>query len=70
MAGKDIRGVIVPILTPLNSDESVDTSSMRRLVNYLLDNGAHGIWVDRHGDIYVGEVGVENLIHKYVSQEP
>ncbi|MED5568084.1 MAG: dihydrodipicolinate synthase family protein, partial [Chloroflexota bacterium] len=45
MAGKDIRGVIIPILTPLNSDESVDTSSMRRLVNYLLDNGAHGIWV-------------------------
>jgi 4-hydroxy-tetrahydrodipicolinate synthase len=45
MAGKDIRGVIVPILTPLNPDESVDTSSMRRLVNYLLDNGAHGIWV-------------------------
>ena len=45
MAGKDIRGVIVPILTPLNSDESVDTDSMRRLVNYLLDNGAHGIWV-------------------------
>ena len=45
MAGKDIRGVIVPILTPLSSDESVDTSSMRRLVNYLLDNGAHGIWV-------------------------
>ncbi len=45
MADKDIRGVIVPILTPLNSDESVDTSSMRRLVNYLLDNGAHGIWV-------------------------
>ncbi|MBQ10757.1 MAG: hypothetical protein CMJ45_04325 [Planctomyces sp.] len=45
MAGKDIRGVIVPILTPLNSDESVDTNSMRRLVNYLLDNGAHGIWV-------------------------
>ena len=45
MAGKDIRGVIVPILTPLNFDESVDTDSMRRLVNYLLDNGAHGIWV-------------------------
>jgi DNA-binding beta-propeller fold protein YncE len=28
-------------------------------------HGAHGIWVDRHGDIYVGEVGVENLIHKF-----
>ena len=45
MASKDIRGVIVPILTPLNSDETVDTNSMRRLVNYLIDNGAHGIWV-------------------------
>ena len=28
-------------------------------------HGAHGIWVDRHGDIYVGEVGVENLLHKF-----
>ena len=45
MSSKDIRGVIVPILTPLNSDETVDTNSMRRLVNYLIDNGAHGIWV-------------------------
>ena len=25
----------------------------------------HGIWVDRHGDIYVGEVGAENLLHKF-----
>ncbi len=45
MTTKDIRGVIVPILTPLNSDESVDTASLRRLVNYLIDNGVHGIWV-------------------------
>ena len=29
-------------------------------------HGAHSVWVDRHGDIYVGEVGVENLVHKYV----
>ena len=29
-------------------------------------HGAHGIWVDRHGDIYIGEVGVENLLHKFV----
>ncbi len=45
MAEKQIRGVIVPILTPLNSDESVDVPSLRRLVNYLIDNGVHGIWV-------------------------
>ncbi len=45
MAEKQIRGVIVPILTPLNSDESVDVASLRRLVNYLIHNGVHGIWV-------------------------
>ncbi|MCH8108922.1 MAG: dihydrodipicolinate synthase family protein [Chloroflexi bacterium] len=45
MTDKEIRGVIVPVLTPLNSDETVDTASLRRLVNYLIDNGAHGIWV-------------------------
>ena len=27
-------------------------------------HGAHSVWVDRHGDIYVSEVGVENLVHK------
>ncbi len=29
-------------------------------------HGPHSVWVDRHGDIYVAEVGVENLIHKIV----
>ena len=41
---KEIRGVIVPILTPLMPDETVDVPSLRRLVNYLLGNGVHGIW--------------------------
>ena len=45
MPNLTIEGVIVPILTPLNSDETVDISSLRRLVNYLVDNGVHGIWV-------------------------
>ena len=39
-----IRGVMVPILTPLTPAGEVDTASLRRLVNYLLDNGVHGIW--------------------------
>ena len=45
MPDQKIRGVIVPILTPLNSDETVNTPSLRRLVNYLIENGVHGIWV-------------------------
>lgn len=29
-------------------------------------HGAHGIWVDSKGDVYVGEVGVGDLYHKYI----
>ena len=39
-----LRGVIVPILTPLTPREAVDVASLRRLVNYLVENGVHGIW--------------------------
>ena len=39
-----LHGVIVPILTPLNADETVDTASLRRLVDYLVEGGVHGIW--------------------------
>ena len=44
MTDDPIRGVMVPILTPLTPHERVDTGSLRRLVAYLLDNGVHGIW--------------------------
>ena len=44
MSTDGLHGVIVPILTPLNADETVDTASLRRLVNYLFEGGVHGIW--------------------------
>ena len=28
-------------------------------------HGAHGIWVDSQGSIFLGEVGVGDLLHKY-----
>ena len=40
-----IRGIVVPIITPLKPDESLDKSSLRSLVRYLLNNGVHGLWV-------------------------
>jgi 4-hydroxy-tetrahydrodipicolinate synthase len=39
-----LRGIFPPILTPLRDDESIDHTSLRRLVSYLLDQGVHGIW--------------------------
>lgn len=40
------RGIIPPIGTPLEPDERVDESGLRRLVSYLLDSGVHGIFVN------------------------
>ena len=39
-----LRGIYPPVLTPITADETIDAASMRRLVNYLIENGVHGIW--------------------------
>lgn len=41
---KEIKGIVVPIVTPFNEDESVDEGALRQVVNYLLDNGVHGLF--------------------------
>ncbi|MFO7917507.1 MAG: 4-hydroxy-tetrahydrodipicolinate synthase [Anaerolineae bacterium] len=41
---KEIKGIVVPVVTPFNEDESLDESSLRQVVNYLLDNGVHGLF--------------------------
>jgi 4-hydroxy-tetrahydrodipicolinate synthase len=40
-----LHGVVPPILTPLNPDETIDLVSLRRLVAFLIESGVHGIWV-------------------------
>jgi len=40
-----LHGIFPPILTPLTTDEGIDAPSMRRLVNHLIVNGVHGLWV-------------------------
>lgn len=40
-----LRGIFPPILTPLTDQEEIDLPSLRRLIEYVLDGGVHGIWV-------------------------
>ncbi len=37
-------GIFTPTITPLDAEERVDAGSTRRLVEYLVDSGVHGIW--------------------------
>lgn len=40
-----LRGIVPPILTPITADEEVDCASMKRLVDFLVRNGVHGLWI-------------------------
>lgn len=39
-----LRGIFPPTLTPLTPEERVDLDSVRSLVDWLINQGVHGIW--------------------------
>ncbi len=41
---KDIKGIIVPILTPMHGDESVNEQELRNQIDRLIAAGVHGIF--------------------------
>ena len=41
----DIKGVIVPLITPLTGDEKVDEVGLKRLIDYVIDGGVASIFV-------------------------
>lgn len=41
---QEIQGIIVPILTPMNADESVNEAELRRQIDRLIDAGVSGIF--------------------------
>jgi 4-hydroxy-tetrahydrodipicolinate synthase len=40
-----MHGILVPLVTPLRPDESVDLPSLGRLIDFVLEEGAHGLWL-------------------------
>ena len=49
-----IKGVIVPILTPVNENEFIDEAKLREQVNYVIDGGVLGILAfGSNGEFYV-----------------
>lgn len=40
------KGIVVPLITPITKDERVDEDSLRKIVNYTLDGGVHGLFVN------------------------
>ncbi|QQO08670.1 4-hydroxy-tetrahydrodipicolinate synthase [Breznakiella homolactica] len=44
MEKKAIKGIVTPIITPMNPDETINEGELRRQVQRQLDNGIHGIF--------------------------
>ena len=40
----EIRGIIPPVITPMNEDETVNEKELENQVNRLIDAGVHGIF--------------------------
>lgn len=44
MKPTELKGIITPILTPMNEDESINLEELRAQVDRMIDNGIHGIF--------------------------
>lgn len=65
-----IKGVVVPMITPIDSDERIDETRFRRQVDYIIDGGLQGILVfGSNGEFYqVEEDEMERALKLAVDQ--
>jgi len=45
MRNKELYGIIVPIITPVETDDQVDENSFRKMIRHVIDGGVHGLFV-------------------------
>lgn len=49
----EIKGIVVPLVTPFNKDETIDEGALRQIVDYLIDAGVHGLFPSgSQGELY------------------
>jgi len=67
---KDIRGIVIPMVTPFNRDESLDEAGLRRIVNYLVGSGVHGLFpCGSQGEFYALSLEEKKRIVDLVIEE-
>lgn len=51
-----MKGVVVPILTPIDEDEKIDEKKLRKQVDYVIEGGVLGILAfGSNGEFYMVE---------------
>ena len=62
---EQLKGVIVPAITPVDADDGVDEEQFRRVLNRLIEAGVHAVFVG--GSAGEGPLLVEKEWHRMVS---
>lgn len=54
MKNVEIKGVIVPLLTPMNADETINEKELRNQVNHQIKSGIHALFpLGTNGEAYI-----------------
>ena len=65
-----LKGIYVPIITPVTEDEKVDVERLRKQVNYIIGKGVHGILAHgSNGEFYMFDDDDYELITKTIVEE-
>lgn len=65
-----IKGIIPPILTPMNADESINEEELRRQVNREIDAGVHGVFpFGTNGEAYALSFAEKERVLEIVVEE-
>lgn len=65
-----IKGIIPPILTPMNEDESINVTELKNQVNRQIEAGVHGLFpFGTNGEGYILSAQEKELVLKTVVEE-
>lgn len=67
MTSVDIKGIVTPIVTPMNEDESINTEELRRQVDRQIEGGVHGVFpFGTNGEGYILSAAEKELVLRTV----
>ena len=51
--GKKVEGIITAVVTPFDDDENIDLKGFKKILNYLIECGVHGLFpVGSQGEFF------------------
>lgn len=64
------KGIIPAMVTPLDNHEDINESALRKLANYLIDGGVHGLFpVGSQGEFFALELAEKKRVFEIVVEE-